>query len=79
MNIATKITNRPVITAPERRCFCGDSYRYPWSWAVLLPGPRIVDLCARCTRRIRYGTEEERRAVVATITTRYNSERRAAA
>lgn len=72
-----KTIHRPVITTPERRCMCGAPYRYAWSWAVLLPALQIVDMCARCTRRIRYGSEQERRAVAEAIAARYGARRAA--
>ena len=57
------ITNRPWLTQPERACPCGRTYRYPWSWAIVLPSRTLIDLCAKCSRVLRYGDENERAAV----------------
>lgn len=55
-----KITNRPWLNQPERPCLCGRTYRYPWAWAITLPGMTLIDLCATCSRVLRYGSEAER-------------------
>jgi hypothetical protein len=52
--------NRPIIDQSERPCYCGRPYRYAWSWALVLPERRLIDLCAKCSRVARYGTEEEK-------------------
>jgi hypothetical protein len=53
--------SRPEIERPERRCLCGRGYRYAWSWALILPARTLIDLCAHCSRTLRYGGEDERR------------------
>ena len=53
--------DRPRIEQPERHCVCGRQYRYAWSWAIVLPARRLIDLCAYCSRVLRYGDEGERR------------------
>jgi hypothetical protein len=63
-----RITNRPTLTTPERRCSCGQTYRHPWAWAIVLPARRIVDLCAYCSRVLRYGDEGERAALAERLT-----------
>lgn len=65
-----KITNRPYLSAPERICHCGRSYRYPWAWAITLPEMTLIDLCAYCSRILRYGDEDQRRELAAMITRR---------
>ena len=66
--MSKRITNRPILTAPERQCTCGRSYRYPWAWAIVLPERRLIDLCARCSRTLRYGNEAERQDLADRLT-----------
>jgi len=52
---------RPRIEQPERKCLCGRTYRYALAWAIVLPARVLIDLCAHCSRVLRYGSEDERR------------------
>jgi|SoiMetStandDraft_5_1073268.scaffolds.fasta_scaffold379594_2 hypothetical protein len=58
-----RIANRQLLNAPERQCLCGHPYRYAWSWALILPARKLIDLCSHCTRALRYGDEDERREI----------------
>ena len=71
-----RVINHPTLTAPERRCSCGQTYRYPWAWAIVLPARTLIDLCSHCSRILRYGDENERDAMVERLTP---GERRVAA
>jgi len=72
-----RIINRPRLTTPERQCLCGRTYRVPWAWALILPSRKLIDLCGRCSRELRYGNEHERAAVAQLIED--NTHRRRAA
>ena len=61
---ATKITNRPLITLPLKQCpSCNASYIAAWGWVIPASG-RVLDLCGSCARTMRYGSTDERRAVI---------------
>ncbi|HMX24852.1 MAG TPA: hypothetical protein PKC13_04425 [Blastocatellia bacterium] len=62
----TATTNLPECPCPV----CARSYRYAWGWLMVLPTARVVDLCAYCTRTLRYGSASERQAIADAIATR---------
>lgn len=62
-----RVTNRPWLKQTERRCYCGRPYRYAWAWAVILPARTLIDLCARCSRILRYGGQAERDELVSRL------------
>ncbi|HYE72000.1 MAG TPA: hypothetical protein VEF04_01665 [Blastocatellia bacterium] len=51
-----RITNRPFISLPKKLCpTCRHDYVEPWAFlTAFLPHLRIVDLCAKCARVLRY-------------------------
>ena len=68
---ATSRRKTATTNLPERPCLtCGRSYRYAWGWLMVLPAARVVDLCAYCSRALRYGSQAERLAIADTIATR---------
>lgn len=68
---ATSRRQRATTNLPERPCpVCARSYRYAWGWLIVLPAARVVDLCAYCSRALRYGSQAERRAIADVIATR---------
>ncbi len=70
-----KITNRPLLTTPTRRCpSCGAEYRHPWGWLALWPSLTVIDLCPRCARVLRYGTEAEREQFAQEIAAHFGEE-----
>ena len=74
----TKITNRPVITLPDRPCpNCGRPFVAAWGW-LFLPSGLTLDLCVPCSRTLRHGNAQEQRALLATIWARYGGGRAAA-
>jgi hypothetical protein len=62
-----RITNRPLVTLAEKCCAaCGRGYVVAWAFlAVLLPGLCAFDLCAACSRELRYSEGEERERIAA--------------
>jgi hypothetical protein len=65
-----RITNRPFLTTPERKCpSCGRDYRAAWGWIITEHGD-VVDLDGDCARELRYLPIEVRRERVAIILAR---------
>jgi hypothetical protein len=65
-----RITNRPLLTTPERQCLsCGRDFRAAWGWLFLQDGA-VVDLDGPCARRLRYCAKGERRELIAAIAAR---------
>lgn len=68
---ATSCRKTATTNLPERPCpVCARSYRYAWGWLIVLPSALVVDLCAYCSRALRYGSQAERLAVADAIATR---------
>lgn len=70
-DFATPRRKTATTNLPERPCpVCARNYRYAWGWLFVLPSARVVDLCAFCSRALRYGSQSERRAIADAIATR---------
>ena len=62
-----RITNRPLLTTPERQCLsCGRGFRAAWGWVFLQDGG-VIDLDGHCARRLRYCGADERQELIAKI------------
>jgi hypothetical protein len=70
----TKQSLAPLNTAEKPCAACLRLYRHPWGWLAIWPARILVDLCPRCAREIRYGTESEQRAVADAVFARLDLE-----
>jgi hypothetical protein len=55
---------------------CGAEYQVPWSFAIIIPGWEVVELCSCCSRRIRYSKGEARRKVAIEIVSNWQGDSR---
>lgn len=75
----TEVRHMLVDCVPSiRQCMvCNRDYRHPWGWVIVMAAQKLVDLCPKCARAVRYGSPEDKEAFLNSLYERFQDQGRA--